>query len=329
MIKKLCSNPVSTATVNIWVSSGSLNTPFYRFYTDSSGTSELQQLIFDHSKSYTFRRLNEASSHPFYLKSDRSNSGGTNGYSLSGEGSPSNGIKGDESFTLSFNDPNQAPAMLVGYCTMHPSMQTTWSINLSPQPEPEPTPTPEPEPTPTPEPEPTPTPQPEPTPTPQPEPTPTPEPENYEPPVAQNQIKGSKKDDDLNGTRKSDQIVGKKGNDTLTGRKGDDLLKGGSGQDVLIGSNGQDYLDGSKGIDILNGGKGADVFQISKGIDLVEDFSIKQGDKIALDKKGTFKIVDDPDGVLIVANAKKQLFLEGVEYDDAIAAGIDLFVQPA
>ena len=60
----------------------------------------------------------------------------------------------------------------------------------------------------------------------------------------------------------------------------------------------------------------------------MEDFSIMQGDKIALLDNGKYSIIDDPDGVLIMASAKKQLFLEGVDYEDAIAAGIDLFVQP-
>ena len=91
---------------------------------------------------------------------------------------------------------------------------------------------------------------------------------------------------------------------------------------------GDDYLDGSKGVDILKGGKGADVFQISKGIDIVKDFSIQQGDKIALDKKGKVSIVEDSDGVLILANAKKQLFLEGIYYDDVSEIGADIFVQP-
>ena len=160
-------------------------------------------------------------------------------------------------------------------------------------------------------------------------PEPEPQPEDYEPPATKNEIKGTNKDDDLIGTKKSDFINGKNGDDTLTGKNGSDILQGGSGQDVLKGSKGKDYLDGSKGNDTLNGGKGADVFQISKGIDHVEDFSIKQGDRIALDKKGKYTIVDDPDGVLIMASSKKQLFLDGVEYDDVIAAGVDLFVQPA
>ena len=164
-------------------------------------------------------------------------------------------------------------------------------------------------------------------PTPGPAPTPEPEPEDYEPPTTKKTIKGSNKDDTLRGTKKSDFITGKKGDDKVTGSNGNDVLQGDQGNDILKGSKGKDYLDGSKGVDILIGGKGADVFQISKGVDLVEDFSIKQGDKVALDKKEKYSIIDDSDGVLIVASAKKQLFLEGVDYDDVIAAGGELFVQ--
>ena len=157
---------------------------------------------------------------------------------------------------------------------------------------------------------------------------PEPEPIDYELPTTNNNIKGNNKNNNLKGTKKSDLIEGKKGNDTLTGSKGNDVLKGSKGNDKLIGSNGNDYLDGSKGRDVLKGGKGADVFQISKGTDIVEDFSLTQGDRIALDKKGKYTIVDDPDGVLVMANNKKQLFLNGVDYNDMIAAGVDLFVQP-
>ena len=79
----------------------------------------------------------------------------------------------------------------------------------------------------------------------------------------------------------------------------------------------------------MNGGKGSDVFQISKGYDVVKDFNIDKGDRIALDKKGNFTIMcEDPEGLLITANAKKKLFVEGANYEDVLAAGIDLFVQP-
>ena len=61
---------------------------------------------------------------------------------------------------------------------------------------------------------------------------------------------------------------------------------------------------------------------------MVDRFSVKEGDRIALDKKGKYSIIDDPEGVLIMASAKKQLFLDGVDYIDVITAGDDLFVQP-
>ena len=290
---------MSNSAIDIWVSAGSLSSPFYRYYTDSSGTTELLDLILDPNKRYTFRRLNEASTHPFYLKEDPDNTVGRPDYSLSGDGSTSIGITGNQSFTLSFSDPNQAPDSLVTYCTSHTSMQKAWSINQAPDPEP----------------------------TPKPEPTQELELENYKPPTIKDIINGSKKDDELAGTKKSDFITGNRGDDTLNGSKGNDVLLGDQGNDFLNGSNGKDYLDGSKGIDTLVGGKGADVFQISKGIDLVEDFNIKKGDRIALDSKGKYTIINDPKGTLIMTSAKKQLFLDGVNYGSIIAAGSELFVQ--
>ena len=155
------------------------------------------------------------------------------------------------------------------------------------------------------------------------------EPENYKPPSTNNQINGTKKDNDLIGSKMPDFMDGKKGNDTLRGRNGDDALKGNKGNDILKGSKGADYLDGSKGMDTLIGGKGADVFQISKGLDIIEDFNINQGDKIALDIKGKYSIINDPNGVLITASSKKQLFLDGIDYNDFTTEVIDLFVQPA
>lgn len=77
------------------------------------------------------------------------------------------------------------------------------------------------------------------------------------------------------------------------------------------------------------GGKGADVFQISKGLDLIEDFNINQGDKVALDIKGEYSIIDDSNGVLITTSSKKQLFLDGIDYNDFTAEVIHLFIQPA
>ena len=208
-----------------------------------------------------------------------------------------------------------------------PSSGDLLSATPAPEPEPGPEPVPEPTPEPAPEPEPSPEPVPEPTPEPAPEPEPSQEPEEYELPNPSRKIKGSKKDDDLIGTKKADLINGKKGDDTLIGLKGNDYLNGSKGDDVILGSKGEDYLDGSKGSDVLEGGQDADVFQLSKGFDLVLDFSIDDGDRIALDKKGGYLLVDDLDGVLIKVGSKKQLFLEGVDFEDAVEIGIELFVQ--
>ena len=154
------------------------------------------------------------------------------------------------------------------------------------------------------------------------------DPEDYEKPETSKEIKGTKRDDDLTGTRNDDYINGRKGDDALTGAKGNDVLNGSKGADILYGSKGDDYLDGSKQDDILHGQKGADVFQISKGRDIVKDFNIDQGDRIALDKKGQYRILDDADGVLVRASSKKQLLLEDANFNDIKDVGIDLFVQP-
>ena len=149
----------------------------------------------------------------------------------------------------------------------------------------------------------------------------------YEAPATANEIIGTNKRNKLKGTRDADLIIGKKGRDRLYGFQGNDYFDGGNGKDIIKGSKGKDYLDGGSGNDVLTGGKGADVFQISRGTDLVKDFSLNQGDRVALDWKGNYTIVDDPDGVFIMANAKKQLFLDGVDYEDIIGAGVDLFVK--
>ncbi|MDC3009097.1 Ig-like domain-containing protein, partial [bacterium] len=140
--------------------------------------------------------------------------------------------------------------------------------------------------------------------------------------------KGTRYEDILLGTSKDDFLYGKGGDDFLKGLGGDDVLQGGSGNDVLKGSAGGDYLNGARGSDILIGGKGADVFKISKGKDIVQDFSIKEGDRIALPKSRNYEMIDSEIGVLITVNSKRGMLLAGLEYSETIAVGIDLFVQP-
>ena len=127
--------------------------------------------------------------------------------------------------------------------------------------------------------------------------------------VAQNTIRGSRKNDTLMGTNKADVIKGLSGNDLLIGKgkgdrllggdgddrlesgKGDDQLRGGNGRDNLLGDAGDDFLDGGKGKDILTTGTGKDIVRLQAGhggdgletINILKDFEDGQ-DKLQLKK---------------------------------------------
>ena len=69
-------------------------------------------------------------------------------------------------------------------------------------------------------------------------------------------------------------------------------MRGGQGNDSVSGSSGNDWLSGDRGDDTLSGGDGADTFHGSSdsGIDRVLDFSLSQGDRIALDVGTTYSV---------------------------------------
>ena len=153
---------MAVQNIDLWVSAGSFDKPYYRFYADSDGSQELSNLSLDTNKSYTLRRLNEATSHPFYLSDTSYKTNSSNALLITGDGSPSQGIKGNESFKVEFvADSAGDIEELLYYCSSHHSMQGNIALFQTIQePEPEPVPTPEPEPIPeleleqTPEPEP-------------------------------------------------------------------------------------------------------------------------------------------------------------------------------
>jgi hypothetical protein len=89
----------------------------------------------DTNNKYILRRLKEASTDSFNLKPDPKTINEKANYSLSGDGSTPLGITGDQSFTLSFKNNDQASASLLTFCTAHQSMQSVWSINQAPEPE--------------------------------------------------------------------------------------------------------------------------------------------------------------------------------------------------
>ena len=111
---------------HIYVSGGSMSEPYYQFYSDSEGTTEISELDISHS--YTFHRLNGATSHPFYVSDQGYKSESSDKITLSGDGSSSSGITGSQSFTLSFNDSFTLDETLSFFCTVHSSMYSDFSL---------------------------------------------------------------------------------------------------------------------------------------------------------------------------------------------------------
>ena len=93
------SNPIA-----IYVSKGNLSSPYYDFFLDEDGKNKIDSPItLDANKIYIFKRLNEESSHPFYLSDNGYGKNSSSSINLEGYGSATQGIKGYETLTLSFD----------------------------------------------------------------------------------------------------------------------------------------------------------------------------------------------------------------------------------
>lgn len=116
----------SDDTINIYVSSGNTSSPYYTFYTDSNGNTELSGNTLYLNRSYRFNRLNSATSHAFYI-SDAGYGNASTTIDISGDGTPTSGITGSQSFTVDFNGLTNS-ATLTFYCTVHSSMVGTFTL---------------------------------------------------------------------------------------------------------------------------------------------------------------------------------------------------------
>jgi hypothetical protein len=140
------------------------------------------------------------------------------------------------------------------------------------------------------------------------------------PPAAQptiRRIDGGPGADRLLGTPAGEVINGLGGNDTINGREGDDVLRGGRGNDRVSGGKGQDWVSGDLGDDTLTGGQGADIFHFAPGYgnDLVTDFSIADGDRVALPPTAAYTLRQEgADTVLELSSGR--LTLRGVRAAD-------------
>ena len=111
---------------HIYVSGGSMSEPYYQFYSDSEGTTEISELDISHS--YTFHRLNGATSHPFYVSDTGYEQESSDKVAITGDGSSSSGIIGSETFTISFEEGFTVDDTLSFYCTVHSSMYSDFSL---------------------------------------------------------------------------------------------------------------------------------------------------------------------------------------------------------
>ena len=97
-----------------------MSEPYFEFYADSEGTTEISEL--DITNTYTFHRLNGATSHPFYISDSGYEQESSAKITLTGDGSSNSGITGSETFTISFEDGFTVDDTLSYYCTLHSNM---------------------------------------------------------------------------------------------------------------------------------------------------------------------------------------------------------------
>ena len=107
-------------TTHIYVSGGSMSEPYYQFYADSEGTTEISELDISHT--YAFHRLDGATSHPFYVSDVGYEAESSDEVTLTGDGSSSSGITGSQTFTISFEEGFTVDDTLSYYCTVHSNM---------------------------------------------------------------------------------------------------------------------------------------------------------------------------------------------------------------
>lgn len=165
------------------------------------------------------------------------------------------------------------------------------------------------------------------------------------------QLRGGNGNDRLQGDAGSDRLLGEAGNDrleggsendTLEGGAGNDTLDGGAGADVLRGGPGKDSLAGAAGADRLNGGEGTDTFVFGRkyGFDRIQDFNLREDDRLALDRgllegvklsatgltnkvlSQVVKVTDE--GVLFDFGGGDKLLLEGLTTTKGLLDHIDL-----
>ena len=114
--------------VDVFVGDGSMaGAPYYQFYSDAAGSNEITEI--DTTKNYNFQRLNNPSTHPFFISDVGYNTASSTDILIAGDGSAASGISNDESFTLFFTpDFDVEQDTLTYYCSVHSSMVADFTL---------------------------------------------------------------------------------------------------------------------------------------------------------------------------------------------------------
>ena len=115
--------------VDIFVSDGSMESPYFSFFADDAGADLVTELNID--MNYKFQRMSNPSTHPFYLGDSGYNTDSSNNLIIAGDGTSTTGISDNESFTLFFRDGFSAYDTLSYFCTVHSSMISNFNLTVS------------------------------------------------------------------------------------------------------------------------------------------------------------------------------------------------------
>ena len=116
-------------STDVFVGDGSMTSPFYQFFTDSAGTNAMTEI--DITKNYKFQRLNNPSTHPFYISDSGYATEASAELLIAGDGSITEGISNDESFTVFFRNGFTVEDTLSYFCTVHSSMFADFTLTSS------------------------------------------------------------------------------------------------------------------------------------------------------------------------------------------------------
>ena len=114
----------------IYVDGGTTSgSAYYNFYSDEGGTNQLPDPpVLNVNTVYTFKRLGNATSHPFYISDTGYEGGASSDITLTGNGNAENGITGTEELILTFNSGFTSGDILEYYCTAHDNMIKAFTV---------------------------------------------------------------------------------------------------------------------------------------------------------------------------------------------------------